>query len=188
MQTKKDLVAQMSEDDIASTFKACSLQDKDKYTDEEADRFRDCRALIQQGKSYEEATQLLQKSAPKVTAKKKRNSRNRPEQSDKRPLDMAELEGTRDELLKAIAGQNDWENAAQAAAEQVVGSFLASFQFHLQRYMSETTQVLQQRHAKSQIETDGNSDYRQRIEARVDRLFGSPKSQKQLSDGESTTS
>ncbi|MGK7905848.1 MAG: hypothetical protein AB4040_01265 [Synechococcus sp.] len=188
MQTKKDVVAQLSAEDVAATLKACGLQDKDKYTDEEADRFKDCRALIQQGKSYEEATQLLQKSAPKVSTKKKRNTRKRSEESNKRPLDMTEIEGTRDELLEAIAEQNDWETAAQTAAEQVVGSFLASFQFHLQRYMAETTQVLQQRHTNSQMETDGNSDFRQRIEARVEHLFGSSKSQKQLSDGESTTS
>lgn len=186
MQTKKDLVGQLTAEDVTATLNACSLKNKDKFTDEEADRFKDCRALIQQGKSYEEATQLLKKSALKVNAKKKRNTRNRSEESNERPLEMAELEGTRDELLEAIAGQSDWDNAAQAAAEQVVGSFLASFQFHLQRCMAETTQVLQQRQTKGPIETNGNSDFRQRIETRVNRLFGNPKSQEQLSDGEST--
>lgn len=56
MYQKHELNAGLSPEDISSTLKACGLPEKDEYTEDEADRFKECRSLIAEGKTYKQAT------------------------------------------------------------------------------------------------------------------------------------
>lgn len=51
MYQRHELNADLSPEDISFTLKACNLPEKDEYTEEEADRFKECRSLIEQDKS-----------------------------------------------------------------------------------------------------------------------------------------
>ena len=55
MYHRNELFSTLKEDEISSTLSACTLPDKEEYTEQEADRFRECRELIKQGKSYKQA-------------------------------------------------------------------------------------------------------------------------------------
>lgn len=54
MYQRTELFATLSPEDIASTLSACTLPDKQEYTESEADRFREGLELIGQGKSYKQ--------------------------------------------------------------------------------------------------------------------------------------
>lgn len=55
MYQRHDLLSTLEkEEDFCATLTACTLLDKQEYTEEEADRFRECRSLIEQGKSYKQ--------------------------------------------------------------------------------------------------------------------------------------
>lgn len=56
MYQRTELFSTLSSEDIASTLSACTLPDKQEYTESEADRFRECRELIGQGKNYQQVT------------------------------------------------------------------------------------------------------------------------------------
>lgn len=56
MYQKHELFGELSSVDIAETLKACTLDSKDEYMEDEADRFRECRALIEKDKTYKQAT------------------------------------------------------------------------------------------------------------------------------------
>ncbi|MEM9155078.1 MAG: hypothetical protein AAGB13_08570 [Cyanobacteria bacterium P01_F01_bin.33] len=70
MQAKADIFCKQTETEMHSILEACHLPDKEKYTDEEADLIRDCRVLIQQGKTHEEVAHLMQLPTTRETAKK----------------------------------------------------------------------------------------------------------------------
>ncbi len=54
MYQRSELFSKLNSEDISSTLSACTLQDKEEYTEDEAERFRSCRELIEQGKSYKQ--------------------------------------------------------------------------------------------------------------------------------------
>ena len=56
MYQRHELNVGLSPEDISKTLKACDLPEKDEYTEDEADRFKECRSLIEQGKSYKQAS------------------------------------------------------------------------------------------------------------------------------------
>ncbi|MEM9154164.1 MAG: hypothetical protein AAGB13_03875 [Cyanobacteria bacterium P01_F01_bin.33] len=79
MQAKPDIFDKLTEVEISSILKVCDLPDLEAYTDEEADRIRDCRVLIQQGKTYEEAARLVRSpTTPKKLKSKKRSRISKP--------------------------------------------------------------------------------------------------------------
>lgn len=55
MYQRHELFSNLSPEDITATLKACTLTEKEEYIEEEADRFRECRLLIEQGKTYKQA-------------------------------------------------------------------------------------------------------------------------------------
>lgn len=55
MYQRTELFSSLQPEDISSTLSACTLPDKEEYTESEADRFQECRALIEQGKNYKQA-------------------------------------------------------------------------------------------------------------------------------------
>ncbi len=61
MYQKHELFGELSSVDIAETLKACTLEQKDEYMEDEADRFRECRALIEQGKTYKQTAAQFRK-------------------------------------------------------------------------------------------------------------------------------
>ncbi len=62
MYQKHELFGELSSVDIGETLKACALeQKKNEYMEDEADRFRECRALIQEGKTYKQAAAQFRK-------------------------------------------------------------------------------------------------------------------------------
>lgn len=247
MQAKTDIFHKLTDTETHSTLKACDLPDRETYTDEEADRIRDCRILIREGKTYEEAAGLVRSPVSPTTSKKvksKRSSSSKsnghappldlaglrslakargyplsysqvlaiatacgldpdadrfsPRQAEQfaracevsltgsggdRPLDPDALEVARTELMQTLSAQIHWDLAARTAAEQVVESFLVSFQSHLKHCVVETTQVLQRQQAEARSEAEDESEFGRRIEARVARLFTASDVQKRLSDG-----
>ena len=56
MYRKHELTTDLAPEDIADSLKACGLAEKDEYMEDEADRFRECRTLIEKGKTYKQAT------------------------------------------------------------------------------------------------------------------------------------
>lgn len=61
MYQKHELFGELSSVDITETLKACTLEQKDEYMEDEVDRFRECRALIEQGKTYKQAAAQFRK-------------------------------------------------------------------------------------------------------------------------------
>lgn len=82
MYQKHELFGELSSVDIAETLKACTLEQKDEYMEDEADRFRECRALIEQGKTYKQAAQFRKQDKLKQTGDA---------QPDTNTLEMLEL-------------------------------------------------------------------------------------------------
>ena len=68
MQKRHELFSNLSSSDISSTLSACMLLDKEEYTEEEADRFRSCRASISQGKTYKQVAAHFRRIDRKVKA------------------------------------------------------------------------------------------------------------------------
>ena len=54
MYQRAELFSTLSQEDISSTLSACTLVDKNEYTEKEADLFRSCRELFEQGMSYQQ--------------------------------------------------------------------------------------------------------------------------------------
>lgn len=55
MYQRHELNSALSPEDISQTLKACGLPEKDEYTEDEVDRFQECRSLVEQGKTYKQA-------------------------------------------------------------------------------------------------------------------------------------
>lgn len=62
MYQRHELLAALSPEDFSASLAACGLSDKDEYTDDEGDKFLECRVLIERGKSYDEVAHLLQQN------------------------------------------------------------------------------------------------------------------------------
>ena len=100
MYQKHELFGELSSVDIAETLKACALEQKDEYMEDEADRFRECRALIEQGKTYKQAAAQFRKQD--------KLNQTGDAQADTNALEMSELltlageqVGTRISLIEA---------------------------------------------------------------------------------------
>ncbi len=100
MYQKHELFGELSSEDIAETLKACALEQKDEYMEDEADRFRECRARLEQGKTYKQAAAQFRKQD-----KLKQTGDAQP---DTNALEMSELltlageqTGTRISLIEA---------------------------------------------------------------------------------------
>lgn len=64
MYQRHELNTDLSPEDISQTLKACGLPEKDEYTEDEADRFKECRSLIeQQGKTYKQVAAHFRQQA-----------------------------------------------------------------------------------------------------------------------------
>ena len=118
MYQQHELEATLSKEEIQKTLFAGGLPEKEVYTEEEADRFRECRQLIDQGRTYDEVAQLLQpnnlasttqtqqkESDTQPKAKKSKNGKK----PGAKPLDISELlslaseqAGTRISLIEAV--------------------------------------------------------------------------------------
>lgn len=62
MYKSHELFATLSKEDRSASLSACVLPEKDEYTEDEMYRFRECLALREQGKTYEEIAQLFQQN------------------------------------------------------------------------------------------------------------------------------
>lgn len=56
MYQRSELFSSLSSEDISSTLSACTLPDKQEYTELEADRFQEGLEMIRQGKSYKQVS------------------------------------------------------------------------------------------------------------------------------------
>lgn len=56
MYQRHELFANLSSEDISASLDACALPQKDEYTEDEVYRFKECRSLIAEGKTYKQAT------------------------------------------------------------------------------------------------------------------------------------
>ena len=56
MHQRHELFANLSSEDISDSLDACALPQKDDYTEDEVYRFKECRSLIADGKTYKQAT------------------------------------------------------------------------------------------------------------------------------------
>lgn len=56
MHQRTELFADLSLEDISASLDACTLPQKDEYTEDEVYRFKECRSLIAEGKTYKQAT------------------------------------------------------------------------------------------------------------------------------------
>lgn len=93
MYQRAELFSTLQQEDISSTLSACTLPDKQEYTESEADRFRECLDLIGQGKSYKQ-----------VAAHFRRIDKNLKPQNGQDEVDTTEAMLEISELL-ALAGQ-----------------------------------------------------------------------------------
>ncbi len=62
MRQRDEVLSNLSAEKIISTLSACSVEDKQEFTEDEAARIEYCRSLVeQQGKSYKQATAHFRK-------------------------------------------------------------------------------------------------------------------------------
>ena len=54
MYHRQELFTELSPEDIKASLNACALVEKDEYIEDEVYRFRECRSLIEQGKTYKQ--------------------------------------------------------------------------------------------------------------------------------------
>lgn len=101
MRQRDEVFSNLGLEQIVSTLEACSLEDKQEFTEDEAARIEHCRSLVeQQGKTYKQATAHFRKQD-----KLKQSGSS---QSDSSGLEMAEMlalaseqVGTRISLIEA---------------------------------------------------------------------------------------
>lgn len=84
MYQRHELQKDLSLEDISSTLKACGLPEKDEYTEDEADRFKECRSLIAEGKTYKQASAHIKRQD-------KSTQETDESESEAELLDIAEL-------------------------------------------------------------------------------------------------
>ncbi len=56
MYQRTELFSTLQEEEISPTLSACTLADKEEYTEQEADRFQEALEMIRQGKSYKQVS------------------------------------------------------------------------------------------------------------------------------------
>jgi len=69
MHQRHEIFGTLSSFDISASLSACGISDKQEYTDHEAYLFKECRSLIDQGKTYDEIAALFQQKGFKQNAK-----------------------------------------------------------------------------------------------------------------------
>lgn len=100
MRQRDEVFSNLDSEQIVSTLEACSLEDKQKFTEDESARIEYCRSLIEQGKTYKQvAAQFRKQDKLKQTGEI---------QADENALEMSELlalaseqVGTRISLIEA---------------------------------------------------------------------------------------
>ncbi len=60
MYQREELFANLSPEESTATLQACAIAEAQEYTDDEADRIKEARAQIEQGKTYEEVAVYFQ--------------------------------------------------------------------------------------------------------------------------------
>lgn len=68
MYQRTELFANLSTEDVKATLSACALPDKGEYVDDEGDRIRECRTLIELGLTYEQVAAQFGQIDKKVKA------------------------------------------------------------------------------------------------------------------------
>ena len=86
MHQRTELFADLSVEDIAASLDACALLQKDEYTEDEVYRFKECRSLIVEGKTYKQATAHFRR-----TDKSKQTTGETKSESEAELLDISEL-------------------------------------------------------------------------------------------------
>lgn len=110
MYQRTELFSTLTQEDISSTLSACTLVDKNEYTEFEADRFRECRDLIEQGKSYQQ-----------VAAHFRRIDKNLKPQNGQDEVDATEAMLEISELL-ALASQQVETRISLTEAVQILNA------------------------------------------------------------------
>lgn len=79
MYQKNELLVNLSPEQGIAILQACSLSEVEEYTDDEADRFKEARALVEQGKTYEEVAVHFQKQQgqPETNSKGKKSAKTK---------------------------------------------------------------------------------------------------------------
>ena len=105
MYQRAELFSTLSQEDISSTLSACTLVDKNEYTEKEADLFRSCRELFEQGMSYQQ-----------VAAHFRRTDKNLKQGDGKDEVDRAEAMLEISELLSLASTQCETRITLKEAA------------------------------------------------------------------------
>jgi hypothetical protein len=105
MYQRAELFSTLEQEDISSTLSACTLVDKSEYTEKEADRFRSCRELFEQGMSYQQ-----------VAAHFRRTDKNLKQGDGKGEVDEAEAMLEISELLSLASTQCETRITLKEAA------------------------------------------------------------------------
>ncbi|WP_193200819.1 hypothetical protein [Nostoc sp. MG11] len=104
---KSELFCDLPDEKIQAILKACYLQDKSDYTDDERHLFNECRALIEQSKSSEELAQhfayrkdLVNEIAPLDESIPPQKSNNKSKKASKsKPVSLFELKAIISDLI-----------------------------------------------------------------------------------------
>jgi hypothetical protein len=110
-----ELFCDLPSDNIQAILKACYLQEKSDYTDDERHLFNECRNLIEQGKSPEELTQhfayrkdLVNAPAPLVPPASSQKSDSKPKKAGKsKPVSLFELKAIISDLIGSKVSLTD---------------------------------------------------------------------------------
>lgn len=105
MYQRAELFSTLSQEDISSTLSACTLVDKNEYTEKEADLFRSCRELFEQGMSYQQ-----------VAAHFRQTDKNLKQGDGKDEVDRAEAMLEISELLSLASTQCETRITLKEAA------------------------------------------------------------------------
>ena len=97
MYQQHELSTNLSPEEITRTLALAGISEKQEYTEDDADRFRKCRELIEQGKTDAEVVELLGENTvvPTTDTEKNKNSGSRKPRKSKKsasePKDISEL-------------------------------------------------------------------------------------------------
>ncbi|BAY80495.1 hypothetical protein NIES25_69830 (plasmid) [Nostoc linckia NIES-25] len=102
MYRQSELSNSITPEEIVRTLSLCGIPQKEQYTEDEADRFRECRKLIEQGKTDSEVMELLKQNdafptkfipkpkRPKNSATSDESQSDEPD-ADTEPKDISQL-------------------------------------------------------------------------------------------------
>ncbi|MBV9387051.1 MAG: hypothetical protein JOZ78_11555 [Chroococcidiopsidaceae cyanobacterium CP_BM_ER_R8_30] len=112
MYQRQELFATVSPEEMTLTLNTCALPEKEEYTDDEGDRLRECLVLREQGKSYDEISQMFQQNGlllsnePQPTEPESSAKSKKPKNGKKpaaKPLDFSELLSLAKELSCSVS-------------------------------------------------------------------------------------